>query len=711
MKKIGLVVLGLSLMKASFPQSFGESVIREVEVRIDTSVFRLSKNSWQDDAGTRKLIFVYENENEVAEVLLKLNGLPAGGQITLLPSGDFEILDSLYLQGDQHKFKVRFLNLTQSEFLKFVLKVQANGEAYHTEEIHLLPCTHTFVSMLQGSDELYIGEEKILDLATNHPDNLRFTGEWIQDKSVDYRIERQDRQVKLILIPKVLGNHTIQLPLQVRKPLYETSSNKISYQLQPLAYSFNVKASRLRFLTIDKREIALDEQARNLGMEVMLENAHLLQMNKTYRLENTENQGGTLIAELITRSVLANNRVLCLLRAYNYHRTSDGYLYIKDGDNPAFITNFNIIPKTAISRISVLREGMDWIQDLSLYPGETVNVRIEGEALHKARFYFEDLIDITGDTLIRSESEVVFKLKVPMDIAKKRVNLYNYSTLTGFSLAIREYEEPRPFDYIYLNYGDINRMVSNIRGPVLYNKGIRDVLVSFNGDRIDSDARLYGRQHLLIDIRVTGPKNELIDLRTLDNIIVCPSDKSPRYAFYDKRNCTNDEIRLNKLIRRNTNDLEDWSRIELTFRHNPARYGNEGQHKQVEIVLKKSYKLDIDVSFPAGLITVSKDVENEDRLAYSNLYGISMAMVAQLSFYHPDKIAKLRPYRIGAGFLALDAFNFQSDKQDLAFVLLGSVYPSSRDRKLSFPLYFGWGFQFKAEKWMLLIGPGISIKL
>ena len=86
-------------------------------------------------------------------------------------------------------------------------------------------------------------------------------------------------------------------------------------------------------------------------------------------------------------------------------------------------------------------------------------------------------------------------------------------------------------------------------------------------------------------------------------------------------------------------------------------------------------------------------------------------MVAQFSFYHPDKIAKLRPYRVGAGFLALDAFNFQSDKQDLAFVLLGSIYPSSRDRKLSFPLYVGCGFQFRAQKWMLLIGPGISIKL
>ncbi|NTV85005.1 MAG: hypothetical protein HGA23_12015, partial [Bacteroidales bacterium] len=52
-----------------------------------------------------------------------------------------------------------------------------------------------------------------------------------------------------------------------------------------------------------------------------------------------------------------------------------------------------------------------------------------------------------------------------------------------------------------------------------------------------------------------------------------------------------------------------------------------------------------------------------------------------------------------------------SERQDLALVALASLYPTTRDKKLAFPLYIGAGYQFKAEKWMMLIGPGISVKL
>ena len=63
-----------------------------------------------------------------------------------------------------------------------------------------------------------------------------------------------------------------------------------------------------------------------------MESSRLLRMQKTYRLESQEEPGGSLIGEIFTKSSLANNRVLCILRVYNYHRKPDGYLYIKDGD-------------------------------------------------------------------------------------------------------------------------------------------------------------------------------------------------------------------------------------------------------------------------------------------------------------------------------------------------------------------------------------------
>jgi len=98
---------------------------------------------------------------------------------------------------------------------------------------------------------------------------------------------------------------------------------------------------------------------------------------------------------------------------------------------------------------------------------------------------------------------------------------------------------------------------------------------------------------------------------------------------------------------------------------------------------------------------------------FGNLGGVSMAMIAQFSFYHPQKIAVLRPYKVGAGFIALNAFNLSSSNtnQDLAFVILGSLYPTSRDNRLSFPLYFGGGYKMLDKSWMFLIGPGIRIRI
>jgi hypothetical protein len=88
-------------------------------------------------------------------------------------------------------------------------------------------------------------------------------------------------------------------------------------------------------------------------------------------------------------------------------------------------------------------------------------------------------------------------------------------------------------------------------------------------------------------------------------------------------------------------------------------------------------------------------------------------MIAQFSFYHHEKFAKYRPYKIGAGFLALNAFNFSdnADNRDVGLVILGSLYPTTRDVKLTFPLYVGGGYLLKDQKWFFLIGPGIRVKL
>ena len=61
----------------------------------------------------------------------------------------------------------------------------------------------------------------------------------------------------------------------------------------------------------------------------------------------------------------------------------------------------------------ITRDGGEWKPGNVLYPGETVEIKLEGKSLHKANFRFEDLIDLNQDSLQRSTTMAVFRLKVP----------------------------------------------------------------------------------------------------------------------------------------------------------------------------------------------------------------------------------------------------------------------------------------------------------
>ena len=111
---------------------------------------------------------------------------------------------------------------------------------------------------------------------------------------------------------------------------------------------------------MDKREVSYGQSPGREEVEIELKYNPLLQMRKTYRLEAQEEPGGALVAEIFTRNVLGNGKVLCWLRLYDYHRRTDGNLYIKDGDKAVFITNLDIIPKTEVQKLSLRREGQDW---------------------------------------------------------------------------------------------------------------------------------------------------------------------------------------------------------------------------------------------------------------------------------------------------------------------------------------------------------------
>jgi hypothetical protein len=116
----------------------------------------------------------------------------------------------------------------------------------------------------------------------------------------------------------------------------------------------------------------------------------------------------------------------------------------------------------------------------------------------------------------------------------------------------------------------------------------------------------------------------------------------------------------------------------------------------------------VDVSIPGGLLVRRVGVDG-----FGSFSGISLAVVPQFSFYKPDRIERLRPYKIGAGILALNAFNFSdnSTNRDVGLVVLGSVFPTKTGSKLSFPLYAGFGYFLQENKFFWVLGPGIGLRL
>jgi hypothetical protein len=688
-----------------------KGIFDDIVLRIDTSEFSFSRNQVLYQ-GKPHLAFSFTEPESVCEVEM----FPAVGQdlagLVLNPSGDFKLIDSLQIiRGKSIRFKVRFADLVNSSFLKFTFSHPETSErSSPLAEIHLLPYTDTYLKFYPLNEELFIGEEKVYELITNNIDNILFNNDWVENSRMNYRITKTFNQIQLHIVPNVLGRLSISIPFKLKRPMLN-ERNQLVFDLPPIEHSFYVSRTRLQFLKMDRQEITLDDSTQSTGIEVQMDNGLMMEMQKTYRIENQEQAGGTLIAELFTKYQLTNNRVLCLLRVYNLHRNADGYLYIKDGDEPRYITNFDITPKTTISRISIMRNG-NWSENLSVYPGERIDMRIEGLGLHKAQMHFEELEDISSDSLIRGENMAMYEFKVPMDESKQRLELFNKAQPMGRTLTVREYQEPREFDFIWIDYQGKKYRVSDLPATNLTDGTVRNFMFGADPDMIDSEEKIYGKQYLRMDITVTGRRGELIDVKMIDDIVICPGIKSPRAQFYSYGDCGLQNFDLNSYIRTQTSNLDIWSTIRVRISHQKDKYGGQGKTKEFEIVLRKDVSFDIEVSFPAGLITIQQpDAEDEDQ-RLGQLTGISVAMIGQFTFYHPEKINVQRPYKVGAGFIAINTFNFSDEaaNRDIGLVIIGSLYPTTKDVKLTFPLYFGVGYKLKAQKWFGLIGPGIRIR-
>ncbi|MCR9098631.1 MAG: hypothetical protein NXI25_01690 [bacterium] len=683
---------------------------KEVEMRIDTSVFRWTEHQlqWQ---GESYLSFQYREEAPVVEFRFFPIGRSVIETVTLLPSGDFELVDSIRLVNDNYyRFKVRFKPITDLDFLQLPLEIASiYAREPYLLEFRLFPSTRTQVSFQSPVEELFIGEERVFELQTNNLANIREQPNWSREGEIPYRITKNDGKLLLHLLPDAVGMRLLNATFETRKP-YLDSLRVPHYALPPLERDFTVKPAKLGFLKVRPGQFVLSDDNRGKGIEVEMDYDAGLELEKTYRLEAQEQPGGALVAELFTRSILGNGKLLCWLRLYDYHRRNKGYLYIKDGDFARFITNMDIMPEMKIDRISLQREGESWKPGHQVYPGERVGIRIEGQELNRGRFRFEGLKQVEQDTIASTAETQIFWARIPLDIIQQQVQIFNRDQPTGRSLQIKEYDRPRALDFITLRYGDEEVGLNAADRLLFVEENMDDILLSFHPGRIDS-GMLHGPQHLKVEVEIRDQRNQLVDQRELPGFVVCPSAESPRAGFYKAQQCQTFDMSLNKFLRKKIYTLDLWSTIRVTIRHDEDHYGRgKGYSHTSEFVLYRSSSFDIDVSFPAGLV-----IKRLNEPGFGNLGGISMAMIAQFSFYKDKKINAPKPYKFGAGFLAFNAFNFSENNtnRDVGLVALASLYPikTKYSSRLSFPLFAGGGYFLSEQKWFLLFGPGIRVRL
>lgn len=695
-------ILSFSLVAGCFGQEL--ELISDYTVRIDTQLVRYSKHKLRQK--DRWLLPIpYQKKNSAFELRLEIPLLDPDSDVDLIYSADYSIVDSLdYVNDTEMLLKIRVNDLSVVDVLNVNLKVVSKDGKEKKVPLYLYPYAVPVVQWKVVEDELFIGEEKAFELNGQNLDQVDAANLWETSGAFEYRLKQTDDRLRLYILPLQLGSFELKIPLKTRK-IMRLSNGQYGTELEPLKKKFTVKGGRLAFIALDKNEI-IAEQGIGQPIEIQIDRARYLPVKKTFRVETQQEAGGQLVAEIFTRSLLANDKMLCWLRPYGYHRISEGYLYIKDGDEPRFISNFNLIERASVSKVSVLHEGSDWSENLAVFPGEKFDLKIEGNGLQRTRINLEGIEDWIKDSTVATDQIVVYHCRLPQDVNKRKISVLLNKRNSGFELSVREFQQPRNFDFVSVDFGLGYKPITQFNKPILYDKTLQNVVIKFNPDQIETVNRFFGKQYLTIDINLYNNKKELIEYKRLENVVVCPGDNSIRFAFYDNRDCNPAEISLNNQMVRKTQDLPDWGRIEILVKDNALKYNSVGFSQKLEIIQQRKYSFDIDVSFPAGLI-----LKKVGESGLGNLSGISTAIVGQLGFYRPYKVEKFYPFKVGAGFIALNAFNFsENSDRDVGLVALGSVFPTKMSARFSFPLYVGFGYLLKDAKWFYILGPGIQVR-
>jgi hypothetical protein len=272
---------------------------------------------------------------------------------------------------------------------------------------------------------------------------------------------------------------------------------------------------------------------------------------------------------------------------------------------------------------------------------------------------------------------------------------------------VKDYQLPANMGFVSINYGqnDVNLNNSKLNKPIFIDHIIKDVNFIFDPNKIDFNNKLYGKQYLTIEVKLLNKDNDLIEIEKIETVCICPGEESPRRSHYDLSDCaTERNININDYLDHKTYNLPAFTQIIITVSHTESKYKTKGFTKKIRLILERKYNLDLQLSFPTGLL-----VKRLNEPGIGSLSGISASVLLNLSKYDNRQFGRERPYTLGLGFLALNALNLSnSETSDIGIVIMGAIHPIRKNAKFSVPIYGGGGYFLKRGFWFLIFGPGLQ---
>ncbi len=686
-----------------------DSTFSRIELRIDTLVYNSDEHRLRV-GGRDYLQFDYQSEELIAELLIYPRKPWEIESMNLLSSPDYKIFDTLLLVGESHyRARIQFDRLSQSPPPQIPVQMVLDStdtvnvliDLFHTADIEAM--------VPPGEHILYIGEEKVFPLEVNLPLNIKPQPTWRELPGLAYKVLVKEGEARLHIIPLKYGRQTLSLPFQKQRPaLYP--GGLIDYQSSIEEFEIEVKRGKVQFLSLIDEPLYLPHRDRYLEIDSRFAKQFSLTLNKPYRIETTERGGSPLIGTLYIQEIRGDDKMKARLRVYDYHRRSDGPMYLKNQDEVLFLTNIDVLPPPTVDLVEIKKKNGDWSRDLTLMPGDKFSLRISGESLQQVAFEWDGLpIDEKVEKKSTQERITWTGLSIPTDLIQKQIYLSKDGTPTDWKLTVDEYQRPRKLDFVIVELAQGGSApVTKVPNSLFFPVKETDLRLSFLRDSIDGNNRFFGPQYIEVSVEVWDKEQRLLEKKRTRSVCVCPGESSPRKAAYEAPECFEGSISLNDILGTPLYELPAWSQVRVVVAHKRGKYKTEGQRSAFNIVIQKQVELDLEFSVPVGIIMRRFANPTNETLSTANF----TAMV-QIGLYENNVVNQLRPIQLGVGLMAVDVFPFSGEAQrDLMLGSFVTFYPiKNRRQRWNVPLYLGGGYLVGQNTGLFFLGPGLSLRL